>query len=193
MRGLLRHQAPGRDPLPVRLRVPRDGARAPSRRASASSSTTSNWPCELIRDFNERQSQIFFLVTTFIVRYQPPELHSLADADVAEAAAALAATFETAARGVIYEHQAASGAGARLAAALKPVLAEAGQRGGTPFERDAAVVLRRLEEAARRGDGADPANPRALLELLGRVIRKTDDDSRAAGRRQRRRRRRPRA
>src|SRR6185436_12385392 len=64
---------------------------------------------EVIRDFNERQSQIFFLVTTFIVRYQPPELHSLADIDVAEAAAALAATFETATRGVIYEHQAASG------------------------------------------------------------------------------------
>jgi len=133
---------------------------------------------QVIRDFNERQSQIFFLVTTFIVGYQPPELHSLADTDVAEATAALAATFETAARGVIYEHQAASGAGSRLAAALKPVLAEAGQHGGTPFQRDAAVVLRRLEEAARRGDGTDRDNPRALLEMLGRVIRKSDETSR---------------
>ena len=128
----------------------------------------------MVRDFNQRQSQIFFLVTTFIVGYQPPELHSLVDADVAEAAAALAATFETAVRGVIYEHRAASSAAARLAAALKPVLAEAGQQGGTPFQRDTAVVLRRLEEAARRESGGNRDNPRAVVELLGRVIRKTD-------------------
>ncbi len=128
---------------------------------------------QVIRDLNERQSQIFFLVTTFIVKYQPPELHSLTDLDLAEAAAALAATFETATRGVIYEHHAASGAGERLAAALKTVLAEAGQHGGTPFQRDTAVVLRRLEDAARRGDAANRENPRALLEVLGRVVRKT--------------------
>jgi hypothetical protein len=128
---------------------------------------------QIVRDFNERQSQIFFLVTTFVVRYQPPELYSLTDLDLAEAAAALAATFETATRGVIYEHHAASGAGVRLAAALKTVLAEAGQHGGTPFQRDTAIVLRRLEEAARRKDGASQNNPRALLDLLGRVVRKT--------------------
>ena len=86
----------------------------------------------LVRDFNQRQSQIFFLAATFIVQYQPPELHSLVDEDVAEAAAALAATFETSARGVIYEHPAATAAGGRLAAALKPLLTEAGQGGGTP-------------------------------------------------------------
>jgi hypothetical protein len=136
---------------------------------------------ELVRDFSDRQSQIFLLVTTFILRYEPPELLSLHDSDVADATAALAGTFETASRGVIYEHQAESGPGARLAAALTPLLAEAGQRGGTAFERDTAVVLRRLEEAARRGTGADPPNPRALLELLARVIRKTDEDPRQAG------------
>jgi hypothetical protein len=131
---------------------------------------------ELVRDFSDRQSHVFFLVTTFILRYEPPEFHPLADSDVADAAGALAATFETAARGVIYEHQAVSVSGARLAAALKPWLAEAGQRAGTSFQRDAAAVLRRLEEAARRSGGADPPNPRALLELLGRVIRKTDEN-----------------
>jgi hypothetical protein len=135
---------------------------------------------QVVRDFNQRQSQVFFLVTTFIVQYRPADLHSLGgqsliDEDVAEAAAALAATFETATRGVIYEHHAASAAGARLAAALKPVLIEAGQHDGTPFQRDAAVVLRRLEEAARRGDGVNRDNPRALVELLSRIIRQTAD------------------
>jgi hypothetical protein len=130
---------------------------------------------QFVRDFNQRQSQLFFLITTFLVRYTPPELHTLVDDDVAEAAAALAATFETAVRGVIYEHRATSGPAARLAAALAPVLAQAGQQGGTPFQRDAAVVLRRLEDAARQGHGLDRENPRALVELLGRVIRKADE------------------
>ena len=127
---------------------------------------------QLVRDLNQRQSRIFFLVATFVVQYQPPELHSLVDDDVAEAAAALAATFETSARGVNYEHHAATASGGRLAAALRPLLAEAGKNGGTPFERDAAVVLRRIEAVARHRQGRGDAIPRALVELLGRVIRR---------------------
>src|SRR3954471_15710932 len=97
----------------------------------------------LVRDFNQRQTQLFFLAATFIAGYQPAELHRLLDEDVADAAAALAATFETSARGVIYEHPATTAAGSRLAAALKPLLTESGQGAGTAFERDIAVVLRR--------------------------------------------------
>jgi|KBSMisStaDraftv2_1062788.scaffolds.fasta_scaffold23965_3 hypothetical protein len=134
----------------------------------------------LVRDFNQRQSRIFFLTASFIVQYQPSELHPLVDEDVAEAASALAATFETSARGVIYEHPATTAAGGRLAAALKPLLTDSGQGGGTAFERDAAVVLRRIEDAARHGQGLGDAAPRALVELLGRVIRPGrghDDDA----------------
>jgi hypothetical protein len=109
-----------------------------------------------------------------LTRYEPPEFHALLDEDVAEAAAALAATFETAARGVIYEHQAATASGGRLAAALKPALLEAGEGGGTSFERDAAVVLRRVEDAARHKPGVPADSPRALVEVLGRVIRTAD-------------------
>jgi len=134
---------------------------------------------QLVRDLNERQSQIFFLIATVVVQHQPAALHSLLDDDVAEAVAALAATFETAARGVIYEHHAASASGARLAAALKPILAEAGKNGGTPFERDAAVVLRRIEDFARHRQGSGGDNPRGLVDLLGRIIRKTADSSQA--------------
>ena len=58
-------------------------------------------------------------------------------------------TLETASRGLIYDHRPASVLAERLATTLKPVLAEAGQGAGSSFERDAAVVLRRLEEAVR--------------------------------------------
>jgi len=130
---------------------------------------------QLLRDFNERQTRLFFLVATFISRYQPSELHSLVDADIAEASAALAATYETASRGVIYEHQATSTSGARLAAALKGLLAEAGQGGGTPFERDTALVLRRLEGAARNPH-RDPNSPRLLVEMLARITAPSGND-----------------
>jgi hypothetical protein len=108
----------------------------------------------------------------FLLRYQPGELQALIDEDVAGAAKALAATFETAARGVIYEHSAPSGAAERLAAALRPLFAEAGVNGGTSFERDTAVVLRRIEEAADTVGTLVPGNRRGFLELLGRVTRR---------------------
>ena len=123
-----------------------------------------------MRDLNQRQSELFFLIDAFLLRYHPPELQPLIDDDVIEAAAALAATSETATRGVIYEHRPPSPPAERLAAALKPLLARAGQNGGTPFERDAAVVLRRIEEAAREARAIDRDNRRAFLDLLARVI-----------------------
>lgn len=127
-----------------------------------------------LRDLSERQSQLFFLVSTFLLRYEPPEFQALVDDDVAEAAAALAGTFETAARGVIYEHRPATLPAERLATALKGVVAEAGKQGTSAFDRDAAVVLRRVEEAARETRG-EAAGPRAYLELLGRVLKAQGD------------------
>ncbi len=129
----------------------------------------------LMHDLNRRQSQLFFLVNSFINEYQPESLHRLVDDDVVDAADALAATYETAARGVIYEHRPQSLPAERLAAALKPLLAEAGKGQGTPFERDAAVVLRRVAESARAVAKATPGNRRAFVELLRRVLPPRDE------------------
>ncbi len=126
---------------------------------------------QFVNEFSERQSQLFMLISTFLVRYRPPELQAPIDDDVAEAATALGRTLETAARGVIYDHRPASLPAERLVAALKPVLAEAGRgAAGTAFERDAAVVLRRLADAVAETRATDQQNRRAFLDLLGRVI-----------------------
>jgi hypothetical protein len=130
-----------------------------------------------MRDLSERQSQLFFLIVTFLLRYQPPELHPLIDEDVAEAMDALAATFETAARGVIYEHRATSHSAERLASSLKPLLAEAGRTGGSAFERDASVVLRRVATAARDATPENAGNRHVFLDLIGRVIRAQDEEA----------------
>jgi hypothetical protein len=134
---------------------------------------------ESLRDLNTRQSQLFFLVATLIARYRSSELEAIVDDDVTQAAGTLAATFETAARGVIYEHRAASIPAARLATALKAALAEAAQGAGSPFERDAAVILRRIEQAARRMTEAGSSNRRAFIALLERVVQRPPGENEA--------------
>lgn len=145
-----------------------------------------------MRDLNERQTRVFFLVLTFLARYdgdgsrmdrdQPSSiLAPLVDEDVAEASGALAATFETAARGVIYEHRPASLSAERLASALKPLFAEAGQGAGSAFERDAVVVLRRIEEASREAAQTAAGEHRSFLDLVGRIIRKEVNGEAEAG------------
>jgi hypothetical protein len=128
---------------------------------------------QFMRDLSEQQSELFLITGGFLMRHQPVELQPLIDDDVAGAATALAATFETAARGVIYEHRPPSGPAERLAAALKPLFVKAGENAGTSFDRDAAVVLRRIEEAVVALRAIEPGNRRPFLEMLGRVTRKS--------------------
>ena len=125
-----------------------------------------------LRDLTQTQARLFLAVTRFIARYQTPDLQPLLDLDVGEAATALASTLETSARGVIYEHRPPSLPAERLAAALKALFEEAGRGGGSAFERDAAIVLRRVEEAVGEASLLEPDNRRSYLDLLGRLVRK---------------------
>jgi hypothetical protein len=131
----------------------------------------------LVRDLNDRQLRLFFLIVTFLVHHEAPEFHPLIDEDVALAMAALAATFETASRGVIYEHRAQSFSAERLVSGLKPLLAKAEQGSGTAFQRDAGVVLRRLETAAIEAMHAPAGHRRSFLDAVGRVIKEHDKEA----------------
>lgn len=149
---------------------------------------------QAIRDFSDRQSELFFLIATTLIGNErrreplsqssltgtelqggatPHLLDSLIDDDVADAMGALAGTFETASRGVIYEHRPASLPAERLMAALKPVVAEAGRGLGSAFERDAAAVMRRIADAIKEARDVDPQNRRAFIDLLERVLART--------------------
>jgi hypothetical protein len=130
----------------------------------------------LMRDFNDRQAQLVLAITTFLARYRPDGLHAFIDEDVAEAAAALAATFETASRGLIYDHRPASAPAERLMARLREVIRDsAPEHSSTSFERDVAAVLRRVEAAVRDlGKAQDEPNRRPFLDLLERVTRGRD-------------------
>jgi hypothetical protein len=94
----------------------------------------------------------------------------MTDADVAEATGAVAATFETAARGVVYEHHAQSMTAEGLRRELTTVLQEIGRGGGSRFERDAAEVLRGIERGAAHQTLPAGAGPVDYLSLVARVL-----------------------
>jgi hypothetical protein len=131
----------------------------------------------LLHGFSERQARVFLMLASVVSRHRGEGFQKLVDADVAQAAEALAATMETATRGIVYEHQPASLSAARLLTELKTVVAEISNSGATELgaggrsglERDAAIALRRLEEAARSTVKLDPQSA-MFQELLRRVL-----------------------
>jgi hypothetical protein len=124
-----------------------------------------------LHGLTERQHQLFFLFQSLIARHTPEGFTRLVDDDVAEAAAAVAATLETAARGVIYEHAAASLPAQRLAAEMKAMLADMQKQGVRIFEREAAVVLRAIEKGARETRKMEPGDA-SYLTLMARLLQR---------------------
>lgn len=117
------------------------------------------------------QERILTRLVVAVAAFPADLLMPLADADVGEAARALAATYETVARGVIYEHRAESAGARRLAATIGRSLAELERRSPAGFAADAVLVLRRLERAARDAGRHPAGGVSALCALLGRVSR----------------------
>jgi len=116
----------------------------------------------------ERQHQLFFLFQSVIARSQPDGLARLTDEDVAEAASACAATIETAAKGVLYEHSPATLPAQKLAGEFRTLLAQAREHGATVYDREAAIALRAIERGAR--SLTRPGEPTAYLAIMGRLL-----------------------
>ena len=122
-----------------------------------------------IQNLTERQYQLFFVFQTVIARHQPEGLARLLDGDVADAAGALASTYETAARGVIYDHAPQSLPAQRLAGEMKTVMAEMRERGASVSDREVAGVLRAIEQGARE-TRAPAGGDTQYLELMARLL-----------------------
>jgi hypothetical protein len=120
---------------------------------------------------SQSQGQLSWLLFAAIAGFQGDALLRATDEDLAEAAGALAATYETAGRGVIYEHRPNSLVAQRLATDIQTLLQKLGENGGRAFERDAATVLRALEKAATGAQKALGDGPTSCLELVKRLVR----------------------
>ncbi|MGH9350447.1 MAG: hypothetical protein ACRD26_24625 [Vicinamibacterales bacterium] len=127
----------------------------------------------MIEGLTDRQFQLFLLFQTAIAQHKPVGLARLRDDDVADAAAALAATLETAARGVIYEHAAQSVPAQRLATDLKALLADVRQQGAKVFDGEAAAVLRAVEQGARNARRTADGDDVAYLMMMARLLERT--------------------
>ena len=122
-----------------------------------------------IKHLTERQQQLFFLFHSVILRHKPEAFSRLLDEDVGQAAGAVAATLETAGRGVLYEHTPASLPAQRLARDMTAALAEIRARGTRIFDGEAAIALRAIEAGAREAR-KNPADDTAYLALVGRLL-----------------------
>ena len=123
----------------------------------------------LLQGLSERQARLFLMLAAVTSRHQSDTLHKLVDDDIAQAAGALAATLETSAKGIVYEHQPASMVASRLMAELKVVVDEVVKNAGAALERDSAIALRRIEHAAKMMTTVRPGT-NEFQQLLGRVL-----------------------
>ena len=118
---------------------------------------------------------MFFLVHTFISRFKPEGL-PLTDGDVAEAVGALATSFETASRGVLYEGSATSANGEALRRELKAFVAQMTGEHGPRVERELAIVLRGIERGAKHESPGIGTGPVAYLTLVARLLHERPPD-----------------
>ena len=130
---------------------------------------------------SETQLQFFFVIHALIARFTPEGL-PVTDADVADAVGALATSFETASRGVLYEGQASSPTAEALRRELKNHLAKlADDAESSRFQRELSVVLRGIERGARHeaeGIGDGPVN---YLTLVSRILQERPPNAAQAG------------
>jgi hypothetical protein len=136
---------------------------------------------QMIEGLTAQQGEALSVLQARIRMHRAAAIPALRDSDVADAMKALAATLETAARGILYEHQATSVPAMRLQQDLRAVLAELGEHERALGPAALGPVLRRIEtmvERARRHftPASDPASDTAFLDFLERVGRPLADD-----------------
>jgi hypothetical protein len=102
-------------------------------------------------------------------RYRPTSIPGLLDADVSEAAAALAATLETAARGIVYEHQTPSLPAQRVMGVYRDVLAALDPQGRLPPGVVAGAV-RHLERGSRDAASYFSGGETTFLDFFDRIV-----------------------
>jgi hypothetical protein len=131
----------------------------------------------LMDGLSSKQAELFALLSEGIRQHQESSTPRATDADLRDAADAQARTLETAARGILYEHQASTSAAQRLARLFGELVARhAEHRRSTP--RESAEVFRRLESAVRAARSTAAGSGSAFLDALERLMADQARDTR---------------
>ena len=120
----------------------------------------------------DAQARLLFSVQMLVLSLADSVMPSLLDQDIADAAGALGSTYETASRGIIYEHKPAALPAQRLAHELTARLKQAADTtsGARVKGQDLLVVMRRIERAARDARSSLGEGDYAYLGLLRRIM-----------------------
>jgi len=133
----------------------------------------------VVRDLSEPQYHLFLFLQMAVAKHAAHAVPALADADVAAAARAMADTLDTAARGIIYEHQVTSLPAQRLATDLKAALETLAKDGRGPRDADVALALKTTARGASEAAAALGGN-RAWLDLLASLFQGAAPDAQKA-------------
>ena len=125
----------------------------------------------IVHDLAEPQYHLFVFIQRFLRGYRSTTVPAIVDGDVAAAAGALAATLETAGRGIIYEHRPSSLPAQRLVTDLKAALDQLSKQGHPSRDRDTVAVLRRIERAVQEAQRGLDGGETAYLDLMDRAFR----------------------
>jgi hypothetical protein len=129
----------------------------------------------IVDGLSQVQARLFVLFQSVVRQHRASAIPAINDDDASLAAAALAATLETADRGIIYDHQPPSLQAQRLTTDLKTALEQLREQAPPSLDRDAAAALRRIERAAREARVEVEAGDTAYLDLITRLTRGRDD------------------
>jgi len=128
----------------------------------------------LISDLTEPQASLVLLFRSALLNHAAQAIPALLDVDVAEAAAAVAATLETARKGVIYQHEPTSIPAQRLATVFREAVAALNAEAGSRIARletDVASALRAIERGARAAQDALAGDePPIFIGVLKRLV-----------------------
>ena len=123
----------------------------------------------IIQTFTQQQYQIFLFLLFTVHRYRSKSSVRLLDEDIAEATNALAATLETASKGIIYEHRPTSLPAQDLTAELAKALKDLSERAERSLDGDSAIALRGLKRAASDAPKALSEGETSCLDWLERL------------------------
>lgn len=124
----------------------------------------------LLHDLTGPQQQLLARLLEYLAG-DHPHAPGLVDADIEQAALALAQTYETASRGIVYEHPAGTAAAQRLATEMKQIIDAGLENGPRVSDHDTAGALRRIETGAREARRAlrEEDGEHAYLSMLRRL------------------------
>jgi hypothetical protein len=157
--------------MPRRLWLAESCSSPSSRGAATCAGAGQRSRVQLISDLNDEAYAVLMACLAAAMEFSTGAAPPPHDDDLGEAAAALAATAETATRGVLYEHQPESAVAARLARAMSAPLANAAQTGVARLDTATVTAMRRLATSVRAFRRTRAEAPDAYFSFLGRVLK----------------------